>query len=417
MVRFLILICLFSFAAHAEKKELPKDLWQTSGVIRVSGSELPTVQSINTQAKAIESSFNDFKDKPNKTNFQTVLENVQKFKVTAAYVEQAADMRKGGALTPLTAASTVTIMSRGIDIAEQFFQFRQQEEATLNRLDLEQPFEDMMHFVEHPLLKIAFAIAIHKVDENSNVDGRTTARDVLRRTFMEILYDVTMFFDTGKNRTSTERYYRPVEVIRREKLIDKLIDVFMPFYLDHVGEMNSEFSKHRDKVYDRDHHEERMAGRALWLSDRMVNTRNERLGSQFYGRALWPILGVTMMALPVFNFMGEAVYSAHGETSFFFFALPAAGLYFLKGLTSSTKSARKWIKVNQKLRSTLDPMLIASSEAHMRKELPLEYHPAVIPGWIEREARYRDRLEEITKVILGYLPKPAKVACERWLGF
>lgn len=367
----------------------------TASAATKSLAKLPSVSDVQAMATDISQDIKDLESGLDQKSLYELRESMRKFKAMIAYTGQSVDREKGGAVTKYTAALVDAVSNYGVDIANALFVYRTEKADLLEQSGLEQDFEDMMvNELEYPMLQMAFSVARHKVDEKSNVDGRVSFMDVLRRTFMEVGRDFTSLFTGGKNRATGELFYTPVEGMRREKLARSLIERYHEYSTAHIPEFNRLYDG--DLVYNRDRHEERLGGLLLWLTDRAVNIRVERDSAQRYARFSYAITGL-ILGQPFFNFLGSA-YTAHLETSILVVSA-FASLYVLKAAVSSTKSTRQWIAFNQQIRNEMADGLVKSTEIHLEKEFPAEYHPAQVPGWIQRRVRIHNAIDAVVNSV------------------
>ena len=366
--------------------------------------KLPTTTEVQTLAVEISENIQAFDKSSDKKDFLTLRDNLQKFKSMIAYTGQSVNRDEGGAVTKTTDALVDAVSNYGVDIANALFVLRTKNGEKLAKAGLEQDFEDIMvNELEYPLLQMAFSVARHKVDEKSGVDGRVTVVDVFSRTFMEVGRDIVSLFWGGKNRVTDEMFYTPVESMRREALSRRLIERYRQYSTAHIPEFNKLYDG--DLNYDRERHEESLGGLLIWLTDRTVNIRVERDSAQRYARFSYAITGL-VLGQPFFNFLGDS-YSAHAETSIMVISAFAA-MYVLKAAASSTLSTRQWLAFNQQVRSEMAPGLVKSTEIHLEKEFPAEYHPAQVPGWIQRRVRIHNAIDAVVN--------SAKNQCNRILG-
>jgi len=333
---------------------------------------------------------NALKTNRSRASLNELKESLLIYKGLIAIAEQSIDRERGGAATSKAVAAVTTINQFGVDIAFALFALRSENAEDLAKSSLEQPLEDLMvNEVQFPLLKMAFRAMRHRVDERSNVDGKVSGADVLRRTVLEVGRDIFNVFRGGQNRTTGEFYHELLENYYREKLVTSLIPQYARIADSQIPEYNKLYDG--DLIYNRENHEERLGGLLLWLTDRAVNIRVERNSAQRYALFFYATAGA-ILSQPIFNFTGTYAYTAQLETSIMTAAAFAAITSF-KFMMSSVKSTAEWVKFNNEIRTEMKEGLIESTEIHLRKEFPTEYYPAQTPKWVLRRIAVRDAIK------------------------
>jgi len=364
-------------------------------------AEVPTpsevaklLENVSSEFNELEASFEAKDTSKAKKSLDLIGDILSDFRVMVGEAEKAIDSRKGGVATKKARDAARSVTEVGVDISEAMFALRTQHEDFLRSSHLEQDFEDMMvNEVRYPILQLAFSILRYKVDELSQVDGKVSHSDRIRRALKEVPRDLMSLAWFMQNRTTGEWIHTGWQNIQREFLVRDLIPEYLRLAETEVDEYNKNYDG--DLEYDRKNHEERLGGFLLWLTDRAVNIRVERNSSEIYAAAFYGVIGaVTTYYLPLLVQFGENSYTMEGETAALV-AIASSGVILAKLSSSSVFSTGKWIELNQFIRSRMASGLIKSTEIYLKKKFPTEYHPAQVPGWIRKRVAVRNFLRKM----------------------
>lgn len=351
-------------------------------------AQVPSAEEIAGGANEIRTRLEALNENLDAGRLALLQESANKFKAMVAQAEQAVDYERGGAATPKATAAVSLIGDFGADIALALSAFQLEHAEELSEKGLDTTFEDIMvNELRFPLLKLAFKLMRYGVDEKSNVDGRVSVSDVVTRAIRNVVRDLALvFFPLRQNRTTREWSLRAVENARREQAIRELIPKYQRIAEAEIPEYNRLYDGDLD--YEKENHEERLAGLMLWLSDRAVNIRVERFSAEKYAAIAYAVTGTVISQSYLLNFAGNS-YSAHLETSAVILFATAV-ITLAKVEASSIRSTSEWIEFSRYLRGKMSAGLIKSSEIHLAKSFPTEYHPAQVPHWVERRVWIRE---------------------------
>lgn len=355
-------------------------------------ARLPTQDDVLALQEDLTKALEAFKQNPSSETFQPLRRIGQTYKQMAGIVGKAVESSSGGAMTKNVQVAHRLVSDAGISLQEAFLFFELNNNPVFTgKPELEQLYEDVMvNLIAFEVAQLQFKALRDKVDERS-VDGRVTWGDVFRRTMREVPRDLLGLFRFGRNRSTGEIYWGPAENMRRQAAIEAMIERFSAATRTEIPVYNQLHDG--DSIFERDRHEERLAGLLLWLTDRAVNIRMERSAAQTYATVFYFASGLFLGVFPVANYFGDA-YTAHFETAIVNLSALWA-LAVTKYLMSGTRTLREWIELNAGIRETLAQGLIAGGEAQMRQALPGEYFPAQVPLWHQKRLAFHKAADEL----------------------
>lgn len=301
---------------------------------------------------------------------------------------------KANNITPAVATEAYALFMTGLALNEELLTIKSLEPEDHGKL---------FSYLGSKMANTFFKLMRHNGDL-ANPDGKVNFPTKLGRGALEMWDDLTRMFGFYfririKTFEAKLRKANPLEAMRRERLVRSLQTEMQKATQTQLPAIESFDDIFKEKYFGIRH----------YLVDRAINIRMERDASQKFARIMYFILGMTIFVYPPDLSFGQEFieYYDYTNTAIKGF-IGFATLWFLKGLTSSRKSTKGWIRFYDMLLKNEGADIRDRIRGVLSKAYPREYFVPTIDWAIRMEMAVGEKIRSLPFVIT-FLEKLAEV--------